>query len=459
MADVLVVDDKEGMRDMLSALLRERGHRPSSCASGEEALTELEARHFDLVLTDLMMGAVGGLAVLEAARRRSPESPVIVMTAYGSVAQAVEAMRLGAFDFIEKPFSVEAIETRIENALEGSRLRLENERLREELRQRCGELIGGSPSMQHIYKLVAKVAPTRSPVLVLGESGTGKELVAREIHRRSDRSGHPFVPINCAAIPETLLESELFGYEKGAFTGAVGSKKGKLEMALGGTVFLDEVGELAPIVQVKLLRFLQDQVFERIGSNRPIELDVRLIAATNRDPEQALAEGKLREDFYYRLNVVNVTLPPLRERREDIPSLVELFLDRFVKETHRRVEIGGGVLAAFLGYDWPGNVRELENMVERLVVLADGPEITLDDLPDRMRPALAGPRAPGRGDRGPSLGLMERVEAFERAQIAEALKTSGGNQTRAAETLGIRRTSLQYKLKKYGFDADPDGAV
>jgi DNA-binding NtrC family response regulator len=452
MAEILVVDDKSGMRDMLCALLQERGHRPHACASGEEALFELEARRFDLVLTDLRMGNVGGLEVLEAAKRRSPGAPVIVMTAYGSVADAVEAMRMGAFDFIEKPFSLEAIETRVSHALEGSRLRSENERLREELRQRYGKLIGGSPAMQQVYRLIAKVAPAKSPVLVLGESGTGKELVAREIHERSPRAGRPFVPINCAALPETLLESELFGHEKGAFTGAVAVKQGKLEVAQGGTLFLDEIGELAPLLQVKLLRFLQDQVFERVGSNRPIELDVRLVAATNRDPARSLAEGTLREDFYYRLNVVNVTLPLLRQRREDIAGLADFFLERYSREMHKPVRLGSEVLAAFLAYDWPGNVRELENMVERLVVLADGPEVELAELPDRMRPPLAGAPFTGHEGTGSALGLTERVELFERAQIAEALRASGGNQTRAAEALRVRRTSLQYKIKKYGLD-------
>jgi DNA-binding NtrC family response regulator len=448
-ADVLVVDDKEGMRDMLAAVLRDRGHMPTGCANGEEALVLLEGRPFDLVITDLRMGDIGGLEILEAVRRRSPETPVIVMTAFGSVTQAVEAMRLGAFDFVEKPFSVEAIEARIEHALEGGRLRIENERLREELRQRYGELIGGSPPMRQIYRVVDKVARTRTPVLLLGESGTGKELVAREIHRRSDRAGEPFVPLNCAALPESLLESELFGHEKGAFTGAVGLRKGKLEAAHGGTVFLDEVGELVPALQVKLLRFLQDQVFERVGSNRPIELDVRLVAATNRDPAKSLEDGSLREDFYYRLNVVSIGLPPLRERREDIPALVEFFLDRYCRETHRKVGMGRDVLAALIEYDWPGNVRELENMIERLVVLADGSEIRLDELPERMRPAMVSALPGTRTE----IGLTERVELFERAQIAEALRASAGNQTRAAEALRIRRTSLQYKLKKYGLDS------
>ncbi len=449
MADVLVVDDKQGMREMLGALLQGQGHRPRACASGEEALAQLEARSFDLVITDVKMGDVGGLEVLAAARRRPEGIPVVVMTAYGSVAQAVEAMRLGAFDFVEKPFSVEAIEARIAHALEGSRLRSENERLREELRQRYGEMIGGSPSMRGVYRLIEKVARTKSPVLILGESGTGKELVAREIHRRSDRASSPFVPINCAALPESLLESELFGHEKGAFTGAFGVKKGKLEAAQGGTVFLDEVGELAPLLQVKLLRFLQDQIFERVGSTRPISLDVRLVAATNRDPERGLQQGTLREDFYYRLNVVSVTLPSLRERREDVAALVDFFLGRYCRETHRSVGMGPDVLSAFMEYDWPGNVRELENMVERLVVLADGAEIVVDDLPERMRPPAFASAGRARGE----VGLTERVELFERAQIAEALRLAGGNQTRAAEALGIRRTSLQYKLKKYGLEA------
>ncbi|MFN2433586.1 MAG: sigma-54-dependent transcriptional regulator [Gemmatimonadota bacterium] len=449
MAEILVVDDKAGMREMLAAMLQERGHHVRACASGEEALAELDAVRYDLTITDLRMGEVGGLEVVEAARRRDPAAPVIVMTAYGSVAEAVEAMRRGAFDFVEKPFPLEAMEARVQNALEGRRLRAENDRLREELRQRYGKLIGGSPGMRQVYRLIDKVATTRSPVLVLGESGTGKELVARELHERSPRAEQPFVPINCAALPESLLESELFGHEKGAFTGAIGLKKGKLEAAHGGTVFLDEVGELAPLLQVKLLRFLQDQVFERIGSNRPIELDVRLIAATNRDPAKSLADGSLREDFFYRLNVVGITLPPLRERREDIPALVETFLERYRREVHKPVQIGADVLAALVAYDWPGNVRELENTVERLVVLADGDDVVPEELPDRLRPAASPDRL-----RSGDVNLVERVELFERAQIVDALRASGGNQTRAAETLGIRRTSLQYKLKKYGLEAD-----
>ena len=418
------------------------------CASGEEALVELARARPDLVITDLKMGEVGGLDVLAACRGRWPDVPVIVMTAYGSIADAVEAMRLGAFDFVEKPFPIEALEARVANALEGSRLRAENERLRDELRQRFGELLGGSLVMQRVYRIAEKVAPTRTPVLILGESGTGKELVAREVHLRSDRANHPFVAINCAALPESLLESELFGHERGAFTGAVVTRKGKLEAAQGGTVFLDEVGELAPAVQVKLLRFLQNHVVERVGSNRPLELDVRLLAATNRDPARSVAEGRLREDFYYRLNVVTLTLPPLRERREDIPMLVESFLQRYNTEVHKRVTLGPGVLAALVDHDWPGNVRELENMIERLVVLADGDTVEVEDLPDPLRPAT------NRSAPHPGGGLVERVEVFERAEIAQALHATGGNQTRAAEALGIRRTSLQYKLKKYGFETE-----
>jgi len=453
-AHVLIVDDKAGMRDMLARVFEERDHSTAVASSAEEALECLDERVADVVITDLKLPGLDGIALLDRVHERWPDLPVLVMTAYGTVSDAVEAMRKGAIDFVEKPFHVDVVEARVAHALEERRRRARHLALEEEWSRRFGRLVGSSPAMQEVYRMVERVAPGSSPVLVLGESGTGKELVAREIHDRSPRAEGPFVPINCAALPENLLESELFGHEKGAFTGADRARPGRLELADGGTVFLDEIGELEPHLQVKLLRFLQEKEVQRIGGTTTRRLDVRIVAATNRDLKAEVAGGRFREDFYYRLNVVGMTLPPLRRRSEDVLELADAFLARYARETHKGVELSGEVRAALLAHDWPGNVRELENAIERLVMLAGPNGIDVRDLPPEIRSGVVR-REEEDGEAGP-LALPDRLDAIERAEIARALRDHDGNQSRAARALGISRTTLQYKIDKHALSSGDD---
>ncbi len=447
MIRMLIAEDKEAMRRSLVRLFSEKGHEVIEAGSGAEALERFNDMEVDLVITDLQMGEVDGLQVLREVKKRSPQTPVLMVTAFGTVETAVEAMRQGAFDYLLKPFSLTEIEARVEKALEQRRLLTENRYLRETLNHTVGRMVGRSDRMQQVYRLIEKVAPYPSPVLVLGETGTGKELVAREIHRLSAHKAGPFIAVNCGAIPENLLESELFGYEKGAFTGATAQKKGWLEMAEGGTLFLDEIGELPLSLQVKLLRFLQEREIQRVGGTKTIRVDVRLIAATNRDLKEEIQEHRFREDLYYRIRVIEIHLPPLKERHGDIPELTAYFLQKFSRELHKKLEMSPEALDLLTLYAWPGNVRELENVIERAAVLVEGELIKAGDLPPELQLVSA---PPGTNGETSELGLTERLEMLERDIIKKTLDDTAGNQTQAARILRLHRSSLQYKMRKYG---------
>lgn len=448
---ILIVEDEEKLRRVLALHLEGLGYEVTTTARAEEALRL--AGQANLVLTDLRLPGMNGLDLLEALQRQNARLPVIVMTAYSSVETAVEAMKKGAADFLPKPFSLDHLATVVRRALEVQQLREENAQLREELgrRYRIENVIGTGPKMQEVLAAVMRVAPTRTTVLLCGESGVGKDLIARVIHHHSPRAAQPFVKINCTTIPENLMESELFGYEKGAFTGASASKPGKFELADRGTVFLDEIGDVPPAVQVKLLRVLQDREFERLGSNRTRQIDVRVIAATNADLRRALEEGNFREDLYYRLNVFPITIPPLRERREDIPLLAERFLRKFAAETGSRVEeISPEAMRKLVEYHWPGNVRELENVIERSLLYADGRVL----LPEHIRLDYA-PRRAANGTAGAVDGFLPEgmtLDEYEQHLIREALRRAGGNKSQAARLLGLTRNALRYRLSQMGLE-------
>ncbi|HEY6084528.1 MAG TPA: sigma-54 dependent transcriptional regulator, partial [Nitrospira sp.] len=387
-AKILVVDDDAVARDLLAEALKKEGYDVEAFSSGEEAIARGRQGRADLVLTDIRMGAVDGLTVLREFKRLSPETAVVVLTAFGSLEGAIEAIKQGAYDYLAKPFKKEEIKLVVQRSLDHCRLVRENARFREELKGKdeWSPLVGSSPAMLEVYKLVARVSESKSTVLLQGESGTGKELIARAIHANSPRREKPFVPVNCGALPDTLLESEMFGYEKGAFTGAIGTKTGLFESANFGTLFLDEIGELGQALQVKLLRVMQDHEVRRVGGTASIKVDVRIVAATNRDLEQLVKEGKFRDDLFYRLNVVRITLPSLKERREDIPMLAHHFLQKCGAGAPRAVRgFHPETLELLHRYRWPGNVRELENAIERAVSLSHGPLLTPDDLPTAIR--------------------------------------------------------------------------
>jgi two-component system NtrC family response regulator len=446
MIRILIVEDKETMRRPLVCLFSEKGHEVIEAASGAEALERFGEMEIDLVITDLQLGEIDGLQVLREIRKRAPLTPVLIITAFGSVESAVEAMRQGAFDYLLKPFSLSEIEARVERAVEQRRVLTENRYLKETLDHTMGRMVGRSERMQQVYRLIEKVAPYISPVLILGETGTGKELVARALHQSGPRKGGPFIAVNCGAIPEQLLESELFGYEKGAFTGAVTQKKGRLELAEGGTLFLDEIGELPFLLQVKLLRFLQEREIQRVGGTKTIRIDVRLIAATNRDLKTEIQEHRFREDLYYRIRVIEINLPPLRERHGDIPELAAYFLQKFSRELHKNINMHPETLDLLTLYSWPGNVREFENVIERAAVLAEGEVIKPGDLPPELQLISA---SEGSEDGANGLGLTERLEMLEREIIKKTLDETVGNQTQAARMLRLHRSSLQYKMRKY----------
>lgn len=447
MIRVLIAEDKESMRRSLARLFSDKGYEVVEAAGGEEALERFREMEIDLVMTDIQMGGITGLDLLAEIKKRAPQTPVLVMTAFGTVESAVEAMRQGAFDYLLKPFSLSEVEARVEKALEQRRLLTENRYLKETIRQTAGKMIGRSEKMQQVHRLIEKVAPHTSPVLILGETGTGKELVAREICQRGPRAERPFIPVNCGAIPENLLESELFGYEKGAFTGAVGQKKGWLELADGGTLFLDEIGELPLPLQVKLLRFLQEREFQRVGGTKTIKVDVRLIAATHRDLKHEIQEHRFREDFYYRIRVIEIHLPPLRERLGDVLELAAYFLQKFNQELHKNLRFLPETLDLLTIYHWPGNVRELENVIERAAVLAEGEAVRTEDLPPEFQ-SISAPD--GSGESPSEMGLTERLELMEREIIRKTLDETQENQTQAARLLRLHRSSLQYKMRKYG---------
>ena len=438
---ILVVDDEAIIRDSLRDWLSDAGHEVLTAEDGNHALGLIEKEAPGVAIVDLVMPGMDGIELLKKAKEISPNIEVIVITAYASIPTAIAAMKEGAYDYVEKPFSPERVELLIKKLIEHMDLVEENISLHQKLDQRhCFEdIITKSPKMQQVIELIKIVAKSNATVLITGESGTGKELVARAIHSRSYRKDKPFVPVSCAALPESLLESELFGHEKGAFTGAHALRKGKIEFANRGTLFLDEIGEMSTNIQVHLLRVLEEREFTRVGGNDLVRVDVRVVSATNRDMKAAVASGQFREDLYYRLNVVTIDLPPLRDRIEDIPLLSDHFLKKFSVENRKEVRgFSQEVTDFLLKYQWPGNIRELENTVERAVILAQNPEIQLADLLQRNSP-LVGPASSGR-----------TLKELERNHIINILSESGGNYGIAARILGISRSTLYNKAKEYG---------
>ena len=454
MDKILIVDDEKNYPTILGEVLSEEGFQPLTAASGLIALDILKNEPIDLVLTDVMMPGMDGIELLEQIKKLNANLPVLVMTAHGSVERAVEAMQKGAFTYILKPFDNDTLVAHITKALAIHEIVKENSRLKEEIstRYKFDNIIGKSRSMKALYDVIHKVAPTSASVLIEGESGTGKELAARSIHYNSLRKEFPLVTVNCSAFAESLLESELFGHEKGAFTGATGMKKGRFELANQGTLFLDEIGELPTSIQVKLLRVLQEKVIERVGGTTPMTVDFRLIAATNKNLEQEVEKGHFREDLYYRLNVVKAVMPPLRDRDGDIPLLVNHFIQKYAHERKHQPHLEGvdpQAARLLFEYSWPGNVRELENTIERAVILATGTSITTDDLPAKLRSPSSPPSLHLEGI-PENAGLSETLTAVEKRMIKRAMALSGNVQTRAAKMLGIGKSGLNQKLKKYG---------
>mgnify|MGYP005845662199 CR=1 FL=1 len=451
MDTVLVVDDEKNYLLVMETLLTGAGYEVLTADSGEEALETIRRNDLDLVITDMKMPRLSGIELMEQIKQVYPDLPVIMMTAYGTVEKAVEAMKKGAFDYILKPFKNEEMLLTVAKALDLRHLLTENRRLKQDLEQRYRfeNIIGNSKAMQNIFAMVEKVAQTRATVLISGESGTGKELIARAIHFRSPRNQGPFISVNCGALTETLLESELFGHEKGAFTHALTMRKGRFEMAEGGTLFLDEVAEMSPALQVKLLRVLQEMEFERVGGSKTIQVDVRVVAASNRELKTEVDAGNFREDLFYRLNVVHIQMPPLRQRTEDIPLLVMHFIHKYAAANQKdEVKLDPGVMRILLGYPWPGNVRELENVIERAVILCSQNTITIHDLPPQITEAPK-TELDIEGVVPSHIPLPEALEKIEELMIRRALHQSGYVQVRAAEILGITKSLLQYKLKKY----------
>ncbi len=450
---ILIVEDEAKMRRLLELDLGEDGFRTFSAEDAETGFKLLQENSIDLVVTDLKLPGMSGLEFLQAIKRQNAVLPVVVMTAFGSVETAVEAMKAGASDYVLKPFSLAEMRMVIHKELDVRNLREENRSLREALGKRYSHpnIVARSPKMQEVLATVERVAPTNATVLLGGESGAGKDLIARAIHEKSRRASGPFLKINSTAIPENLLESELFGFEKGAFTGAVASKPGKFELADKGTLFLDEIGDVPPAVQVKLLRVLQEREFERLGGTKTVKVDVRLIAATNKDLREALEQGTFREDLYYRLNVVPIDIAPLRERKEDIPDLTKLFISRCEAESGKAIEgITPQALQVLVNYHWPGNVRELQNIVERACALSKGPLLEVGDIHLDVRPTKAGNGGAGFLPEGMTL------EQWEDEMVQEALRRAHGNKSQAARLLGLSRNALRYRLSKIGLADDPE---
>jgi two-component system response regulator HydG len=443
---ILVADDEKAHRLMLRAHLEREGFDVVEASDGQDAIAKVAERIVDLVLMDIRMPVIDGMEALAKIKKLNPAVPVIIMTAYGSIGSAVEALKSGAEDYLSKPLDMDELIFKVNKALRYRQLEEENVLQKERLGMRFdfSRIIGTSPAIKELFETLSMVVPTEATILLLGESGTGKELVANAIHQNSPRREKPYVKVNCAALPETLLESELFGHEKGAFTGATGKKKGRFELADGGTIFLDEIGEMSLSTQTKILRVLQEREFEPVGGTKTIKVDVRIIAATNKQLEQEVSKGRFREDLYYRINVVPITIPPLRERSEDIPLLAGHFL-RIYSEKNKRAIRGfePGVMQAFMQHSWPGNVRELENIVERMVIMSRGDTVGLNDLP----PALASHQQ--EEGRTPSPTSLRDVE---RETIVKTLRQTGGNRTKTAAILGITRKTLQNKIKEYAID-------
>ena len=451
--NILIVDDEPTIRETCAAVAQQTGMKPTTVASAEEALEVLENSAVDIVLTDLMLRRTSGLELLKRVRDTNPTLPVIVLTQHGTIDSAVAATRLGAVDYVTKPFRVEELRARLERAARAVELQLENQLLREQLRTRpgFGGLIGVSDRMQRVYKIIQKVSQHQYPVLILGESGTGKELVAKSVHFSGARKDRPFAPVDCSSLVPTLIESELFGYVKGAFTGAQHGKQGLLEAAEGGTLFLDEIGDMPVDLQAKLLRALQEREVKPVGSTERRRIDVRVIAATNRDLDSAIKNGSFRQDLYFRLNVVQLKLPALRERKSDIPLLVTSFLDKFSDPQQPPRTISEDAMRQLIGYDWPGNVRELENAIERAVALGSGPIVHVADLPSSLQyPA---------SERVPEKNELLPLEELERRAILRTLRETSGDKLAAARILGIGKTTLYRKLKQYHLGAQAQAGV
>jgi DNA-binding NtrC family response regulator len=452
---ILVVDDEVNARTALAELLRDEGYEVETAADAFKALGKLESFAPDVVLSDLKMPGMDGIELVRKIQAMEDAPAVVVMTAFGAVQSAVDAMRAGAAEYLTKPLNFDELLVVLTRVFDHQRLRSEARRMRQRLSERVARqnIVGASPPMQRVFEVIEQVAPSKATVLLTGESGTGKELVAAAIHERSSRAQGPFVKLHCAALAESLLESELFGHERGAFTGAVARRDGRFLMADGGTLFLDEIGEITPSLQVKLLRFLQEHEFERVGGDQTIRVDVRIIAATNRDLREEVARGRFREDLYYRLNVVNVELPPLRDRKADVPSLSRFFLDRFAKENGKNIEgFSPETVELLLAHEWPGNVRELENAIERAVVMATGAIVEPRQLPPAVRPAVKTssslPPVPG-----------STLADLEKYAILETLSSVGGSTSKAADILGISVRTIQYRLHQYNAAPRSDVAV
>lgn len=461
MEKILVVDDEQSLREVLSIMLKRTGYAVTSVADGEEAIELLNKDIFDLVITDLRMPKIDGMEVLKAAKSASPETVVLIITAFASADSAVEAMKQGAYDYLTKPFQVDEVQLIIRNALEKRRLTTENILLKREMASQSSfsQLVGQSDAMQKVFDVVRKVADSKSNVLICGESGTGKELVARAIHYNSSRNALPFVAVNCSAVPETLLESELFGHMKGSFTGAISNKAGLFEVANGGTVFLDEIGDTTPTIQVKLLRVIQEREFRRVGGNQDVKVDVRIVAATNKDLEKAVADGSFREDLYYRLDVIPIRLPPLRMRSGDIPLLVNHFLERFSRESGKPLPVlSPEAMCVLLGHEWRGNVRELENLIERVVAFSVGGTVTDTDVQGWLHRSISPQPQQGAPleltDDG--VDLEGLVNGIEKDLLLKALERSKWVKKKAARLLRLNTRSFRYRLEKYAIKGGRD---
>jgi DNA-binding NtrC family response regulator len=446
---ILVVDDEEIVRESLGGWLEKDGYTVASAPDGPTAIERLKQDRWSILVVDLKMPGMDGLQVLAEAKKLHPELAVVIMTAYATVDTAVAAMKAGAFDYLVKPFDPEELSLMMQKIVSQQELVRENTVLRQALKKeyRFRDLLSKSPAMQAVFELARTAARSNSTILILGESGSGKEVLARAVHAESPRSGGPFVAVSCAALTETLLESELFGHEKGAFTGAVARRKGKFESANGGTLFLDEVGDVGSKLQLDLLRVLEDRKFQRVGGNESIEVDVRIVAATNRDLRKAEAEGRFREDLFYRLNVIPITIPPLRSRREDIPLLVDNFIERLQVETQKRIDgVSPEAMAALIAHDWPGNVRELRNVLERGAVVSSAAVIQVSDLglPSRIAESAAAVRT----------APLQSLEELEKRHVAAVLAHTGGNVSQSARILGIDRVTLYNKMRRYGIRRD-----
>ena len=457
MAKILIVDDNPEVLKLIASILETNEYEVETVSRGESAIKKLDSNDYDMVLTDLMMPDVDGMQVLEHVKSRAFRTMCIILTGHGTIKSSVKAIKKGAFDYITKPVSPSELLIIVEKALKFKNLEEENIRLRKELKGKYHykNIVGTSQAIKKIYDLIEKVSDTDGTVLITGASGTGKELIARSIHYNSQRSDKPLVVINCGAVPEALLESELFGHEKGAFTGAYKKRIGRFELANGGTVFLDEIGEMSPALQIKLLRVLQEQQFERVGGTKTLHVDLRFIAATNKNLTTAINMEKFREDLYYRLNVIPIKVPSLKQRRSDIPLLIDFFLKKFQKTKDKKItSFSQSAMDSMWAYDWPGNVRELENVLKRLTILCEGPVVNMDDLPENIRDVSGSSRPDEEVILGDELNLNEAVQDYEKKIILEALEKTNWVKSKAAKLLNINRTTLVAKIKKQNIEID-----